>query len=543
MKTYKYQIILILTLILTSCQNELELNTIENNQPEAVVEKTMENGRFVFSSKESLKATIEDFQNDETENVEKEFEKLYQKGFRSHKPIVSPENEQLQAKLSEEIMLRRQIRKSSSSSFSKTTSAEDEEAEEEFIADPLLAAVVNENNEIIVNDTLYRFTKDEGLIFTHVKDTTELFNYFEEQSQENKSSNSQFASRLIRLEPCEMRRLYGGRTLIGRRVFRYLRPFDDNCYGDDSGIPLPPVPQLSEEEKLQKIINSLPVCDGNAGGNWFQNIFGKSYVCRNYFSSNRRIKTEFWDQNWGIYQSVGILTKTQRKFFWIWWASKSDEIHLGINRILLKYNFPQPQINSYSHPQLFNNAYKAPIYLYNGKFKVRESFGNYYADTQLNVTENKLPFFDFGNEQILNIYIPERYKKGTDDLNLTTQDITSQSNIKALYKMGIDFLKSSSVTNSGNRKTFAVTYQKDYNNIEVLYFGERYKKTNDNKIKRRFYSDVGFVIGATWGDQDGWSFDGIKPADGFFRNYTSYQLDFYGMARRGSTWRGNRMIR
>ncbi|MDC1355757.1 hypothetical protein N8205_02815 [Flavobacteriaceae bacterium] len=109
--------------------------------------------------------------------------------------------------------------------------------------------------------------------------------------------------------------------------------------------------------------------------------------------------------------------------------------------------------------------------------------------------------------------------------------------------MGLDFLKSSTITNSSNTKTFAVTYQKDYNNIEVLYFGERYKKTNDNKIKRKFYSDVSFVIGATWGDQGGWSFDGIKPANEFFRNYTHYELDFYGMARRGSTWRGNRMIR
>ena len=95
MKTYKYQITLILTLILASCQNELELNNIENNQPEAVIQKAVENGRFIFSSKESLKVTIEDFQNDEIENVEKEFEKLYEKGFRSHKPIVNSENEQL----------------------------------------------------------------------------------------------------------------------------------------------------------------------------------------------------------------------------------------------------------------------------------------------------------------------------------------------------------------------------------------------------------------------------------------------------------------
>ena len=72
MKTYNYQIIIIiLSLILVSCQDEMELNNIENNQSEAVVEKTIENGRSVFSSKESLRTTIDNFHNDEIENVEK----------------------------------------------------------------------------------------------------------------------------------------------------------------------------------------------------------------------------------------------------------------------------------------------------------------------------------------------------------------------------------------------------------------------------------------------------------------------------------------
>lgn len=507
----------------------------------------MENGRFFFSSKESLKATIDDFQNDAIENVEKEFEQLYEKGFRSHKPIVSPENEYLQAKLSQEIMLRRQLRKSSTNSLSRTSGTEYEEETEEFIADPLLASVVNENNEIIINDTLYKFTKEKGLFFTHVKDSTHLFNFFKEDIENTNKAASKMA-RAIPRDLCEERRMYGGVTRVDQRISRYLRPIDDDgCYlegGGDDPPPPPPVPQLSEEERINRIINSLPECYGSRP--YFQNLFGKTYVCRNYFSSKRRIKTEFWDQNWGIYQSVGIQTKTQRKRFWIWWASDSDEIHLGINRILLKYDFPQPQINSYSHPQLFpTNSYKNPIYMWDGRFKVNVSStsSGVFIDTQLNLPNGELPFFDFGNDQILNIYIPKLYKKGTYNLNLTTQDITSQSNINALYKMGIDFLKSSSVTNSGNRKTFAITYQKDYNNIEVLYFGERYKKTNENKIKRRFYSDVGFQIGVVWGDQSGWKFNGIKPVDEFFRNYTHYELDFYGIARRGSTWKGNRMIR
>ncbi len=134
---------------------------------------------------------------------------------------------------------------------------------------------------------------------------------------------------------------------------------------------------------------------------------------------------------------------------------------MGINKILLKYNYKQPNITSITHPQLFNNTYKEPLYLYDGSFKVRRNNENYYVDTQLNITQNNLPFFNFGNEQILNIYIPNLPIIGDYDLNLTTQDITSQTNIKALYKMGIDFLKDK--FNSGAKKEFAVTYQK--NNI------------------------------------------------------------------------------
>ena len=94
-KTLPLILLIFIAITTYSCQNyqdELELNNIDNNQPEAIVEKTVENGRFVFSSKESLKTTIENFEKDEMENVEKEFEKLYQKGFRSELDYNNAEN-------------------------------------------------------------------------------------------------------------------------------------------------------------------------------------------------------------------------------------------------------------------------------------------------------------------------------------------------------------------------------------------------------------------------------------------------------------------
>lgn len=454
MKAYKYSILITLLLLLASCQKDLDLVESQSNQPVAVVEKTIDNGRFVFSTKESLKATIEEFQSEAIEKVEQEFEALYEKGFRSHKPIVSPKNELLQAKLSEEIMQKRQL-KISSGLYSKSSGEENEEEDEEedeFIGDPLLAALLNDNDEIIVNDTIYKFTEEKGLFFAHVKDSTHLLDYFKEET-ENTNKVSSKTSKAIPIDVCDERATYAGVTRIDERISRFVAPIEGDCYGGGSGGGNPsPVPQLSEEEQLRKFVNGLAGCDVKKP--IFQNIFGRTYVCRDYFDSKHRIKTEFWDQNYKIYQSVGIQTKTQRKRLGIWWASKSDVIYLGINRILLKYNFPQPQINSYSHPNLFpTNSYQNPIYMWDGKFKVNVSnstFGT-FIDTQLNLPNGKLPFFDLGNGQLLNIYIPKLYNKGKYNLNLTTQDITSESNIKELYKLGIDFLNSPGVANSGSK--------------------------------------------------------------------------------------------
>ena len=564
MKTYIFKLVLVL-LVVISCQKEIiyyEAN--ENTTDPVIIEKTVKNGRFVFSSKEALNLSIENLKSDDSEEIEKEFEKLYLKGFRSHTPVVSDENDQLLELLSVE------YKSKPSTSYALKAATEEGTDGDGFIHDPYLASYVNNNDEIVINDTLYKFTEDKGLFFAHIKDSTLLMDYMDEINKTNpiSPSNTNSLKKAIAYnpriaEPCMQRVLYGGYSRVSSRISRYVRPIlDDDCFTYPINPPTPPPPAISEEERLNNIINNLNVCDGNARGNWVTGIFGTSYVCRDYFDRKRRIKTEFWDQKWGFYESVGILTKTQRKRFWIWWASKSDEIHLGINHIKLRYNFSQPEINSYSHPQLFpKNSYQNPIYMWDGAFnvKINNILDKTFAKVQLDLPNGKLPFFDFGNRELLNIYIPKLYKKGKYNLNLTTQDITSESNIKALYKMGIDFLTSSGITNSGNVPKFAVTYQKDYDNIETVYFAERFSKKNENKIKHKFYSDFRFLVSWAWNDdpkpilapdgtQIGTDYSGtgkfkVKEIKENFRDYTYYKLDFYGMARRGSTWKGNRLIR
>lgn len=525
MKTLKIIFLFLFPILFLSCQKDnFDDSNTPNNSTQAVEQNgSIKNGIFIFNSRDDLKTTVTEMKKKGMENQYSEFENYYKKGFRSLQPMVDPDNKNLISKLSEDIIKKR-----------KTKNSESEEPLN-IVVDPYLAAFVNEDNEIIVNDSLYKFT-EKGLFFAAVKDSTHLFNYL----KNNKSSTTKMNAP----EPCILRTQFGGSTQIDAQITRYIVPVNGDCEyggGGGGGSTPPPIPQLTSEEKLQNIIQNLPICDGKAGGNWVQGLFGKSFVCRNYYNDGDRIKTEFWDQNFLFYKSVGIQVKTQTQTLGVWWASDSDEIHLGINRILLKYDFPQPQINSYTfNGGLITTPYKAPVYMYGGKFLVKSVGSEYFSDIQLKITQNALPFFRLDDNPILNIYIPNLPLIGDYNFNYNASDITSDSNIKALYKMGIDFLKKQA--SAGAPKVFAVTYQRSYNNIETLYFGQHFSNINDNKIEKKFYEDYGFKLGVGKDENNGWSFS-VAPDTEFFRNYTYYEVDFYGAARRGSTWKGNRMIR
>ncbi|PCJ98823.1 MAG: hypothetical protein COA50_00870 [Flavobacteriaceae bacterium] len=338
-------IVLALAFCVLSCDKDImpiEITSTDelDKQPEAKVEKIIRNGRFVFTSTASLNKTIEELQNGAPEKIASDFEKLYAVGFRSHKAIVNPNNEGLQAKFSKELMQKRQLRKSSIN-FSKESVVNDDE----FIIDPAFASLVNENNEIIVNDILYKIINDSGVFMVHVKDSLHLFQYLENLKLES-SNKSYFNAYNIRL-------VGGGYSRISERISKYVRALGKfGYYGGGRGFPginwTTTGSALSEEIKLQNVITNLKKCGIKEPT--FPGLFGNSLVCIDNFDSKHRIKTEFWDQSWGFYKSAGVLTKTQRRRFGIWWKSNADEIHLGINKILLKYDVPAPEIFRQKQP-------------------------------------------------------------------------------------------------------------------------------------------------------------------------------------------------
>ena len=84
-------------------------------------------------------------------------------------------------------------------------------------------------------------------------------------------------------------------------------------------------------------------------------------------------------------------------------------------------------------------------------------------------------------------------------------------------------------------------------NLILRWIKKITSQENSKQIKRRFYQDWSFVAGAGYSDMGGGSgFKtnySFKAAPEYFRTYTDYQLDFYGLARRGSEWKGVRMVR
>ena len=136
--------------------------------------------------------------------------------------------------------------------------------------------------------------------------------------------------------------------------------------------------------------------------NWFlHTLFGESRVATEHFDRRHRVKIEFFNQNYGFYKSVGISVRNQTRRFRIWWASKANEVVLGINYIYMTYKMPTAPLKELQAAKDENEfitlAYKGDFY-----FRAQGS----YIKSTFKVEEAKLPFIKYNNEKLLTIYIP-----------------------------------------------------------------------------------------------------------------------------------------
>ncbi|QMU64001.1 MAG: hypothetical protein GKR88_06620 [Flavobacteriaceae bacterium] len=229
-------------LLLLSCnsEDELGIRTSENN-PENSVKKV--NGILSFNSKENLKDAIENLNGKERYQIENYFEKLYNNGFKSFRPIINKRNRELINEYMSEFNSQRR-----------------NEEDQFLIPDPVFAAYINGENEIIVDNSLYKFTT-RGLFFGDLNDSIKI----REVALNHNISN--------RMSICDLRRNESGVTGVGEGVNRYIAAFtrvDDDCErsgggsgGSGSGSGGSSGSGIDPEIAINNMIQNLSICDGN----------------------------------------------------------------------------------------------------------------------------------------------------------------------------------------------------------------------------------------------------------------------------------------
>ncbi len=141
-----------LTTLFQNCKKFDDEISIKSNKLFKIV-----NNKIAVKTKQDLSKLVNKINNMKKEEVKSFYENLQRKNFTSYKPIIEPEY--------------------NSDDYSVYTRSS---SDDELIADPIFGSLVNDEKEIIVNDSLYKINEN-GVFFSKVSDSTLLrdfvFNY------------------------------------------------------------------------------------------------------------------------------------------------------------------------------------------------------------------------------------------------------------------------------------------------------------------------------------------------------------------------------
>lgn len=396
--------------------------------------------------------------------------------------------------------------------------------EDEIISDPSLAALLNEDREIIVSDSLYKYTEN-GMYFCLVKDKQKLYDYLNKlnssgnlQKQTNKTStNSQLTSK-IAIVPI---------TEVSDGINLFI-PIDYYNIGTPSLVTNLVTTTMAQTPKLIK--QNLGICSIQTSG-FFQHIFGASQKDEDYYDDNRRIQISYWNQNYFLFSSIGCSARLQKreKFLGVsyWDKSYADQIELGINSIQYDYKFNVPQFNTSQY------QYNTVFFESNGiKFNIQGKIIDKMP------TNNPGFIFDTDSPQdAITITICNK-----DYLYLSAKEANSA--IDLLAKSAVNALPSSfdksilqnKIANDKIKYNVLIASPLD-NKVTFKTMNVVWNYNNDNAITH--YFDFNFLV--TWKSSYTGFSDYLAGLAGG-TTYSNVSVDLYGAALHSGQWKGKRLI-
>ncbi len=370
---------------------------------------------------------------------------------------------------------------------------------DELIADEFFAAVLNRDREIEVEGIIYKFT--EKGIFYSSKDK------YQDLLASVAAYSGSVDSELTTLDN-------------GVMLFAPNKVANKNCNdcreGNNDGI------NTSILAAPQAAKNALKICYWDP--NIWDDIFGPAENCLDYFDSKKRIKTRVWSQNYLLFSSAGVKVASQKKVLGIWWADKIDEVELGYTAIYFEYDIPQPTWPNSSF--VFQYEYNGVIIDQYGRY-VRPAFGGTSS------IFDKFPIND-PDKRLLTIYLfqPLESILGKSSIDLTANDVNN--GIESLVKQGFSAL-SSYLKKEMNGSAVIVYPSAQNDKLKFLFTNWIKTKKNDNKISETFDWNTAVIGFSSKGSSTSPVYDSPK-------SYKKFMAIVYGMGRKGSTWKGSKVI-
>lgn len=457
-----------------------------------------------FESTEQLRAFIEgkNFDLDKFKMQIQDFEK---KGFKPLMPYIRQDEikkiEAFKARKIKELQRFEQTY-NQSSNFRANEEYEVDMEFDAIVADPYFASLLNEDREILIGKDIYKFT-EKGLFFT------EVTNY------------EQLKVQIQRIEPCPILQTQGT-TAIGNNVYAFMPAPIDDCggggcttcgSGGSSGGP-------SSEPTREEIRDNLKICEYREGV--LNILFGPSEKCIDEFSERERIKVKTWAQDYLIFSSTGIKVKSQNRVLGVWWADKIDELELGYSAVSFKYSGTGswPTSNVDFHYEM--NGYTV------------DQYGRYVSGgSTLKKMFNNFPVRNKSNVATIYIFKPLNEILEKDHIDITGKDVNKQ--IQSIVKTGYKKLTSALKKEFNSNEAVLVFPDNDWNSLIFIYTNWRKIDEDENKISNVFdwsTAQIGIKINSS----------GTSPTYGSPQKPKDFQIVGYGMGRRGSKWRGGRVV-
>jgi lipoprotein len=319
-------------LIFVSCTKDLtDEKTLE--QTEKPTSFSKEEEAISFHSMDVFKNFMETYQENEDEITE-----FYKEGFVPYRPLDNL-NEQT---FSELVQAKKTIVEKENLSFSRlpiNNEGSDEEYDEEddnFIRNDKFASILNAKGEIIIADTIYRYTP-YGRFSSHISKKEKLEAYINQLTPDYKAVEGTFfvTEDIQRFIP--LRKEFEKYQIVDMKNIENSLENDKKSKNDGAKTARFDIPEDTSH------YNSCH----NSRSSWVDRLFGVSYDCEYYFTSKRKLRTTFAVENYGVYMEVYAQAKFKQKTWFGWFSSRDAQYtYLKINHAALTFSEKEVSIKS-----------------------------------------------------------------------------------------------------------------------------------------------------------------------------------------------------